>query len=68
MARIKWEDRQYNVYFTIPGVGGGPRWGPVKYPEGVQHISPGLQTPGYGTGQTTKKRTPTAFNISARGN
>ena len=30
MARIKWEDRQYNVYFTMPGVGSRPKSRPDK--------------------------------------
>ena len=25
MARLKWEDRQYNGYFTMPGIGSRPR-------------------------------------------
>ncbi|HDL64735.1 MAG TPA: hypothetical protein ENH12_05025, partial [Proteobacteria bacterium] len=27
MARIKWEDRKYNGYFTMPGIGG---WGKTR--------------------------------------
>ncbi|MEA1927977.1 MAG: hypothetical protein U9N73_07200 [Candidatus Auribacterota bacterium] len=37
MARLKWEDRQYNGYFTMPGIGSRGTGANARLPEARSH-------------------------------